>query len=349
MDSIVIEAGGLARIADLAPKAHAFAVISDSNVAELYAQQILSRLPNATLFNFPAGEANKTRDTWAALSDQMLERQLGRDTCVIAMGGGVTTDLAGFVAATYMRGVPVVQVPTTLLAMIDAAIGGKTGVDTEAGKNLVGAFHDPVRVIIDPNVLQTLPDDELSGGLAEAIKHGAIADRAYLEWIVESATSIFERDAAALEQLIRRSVEIKLDHVRDDPRERGKRSALNFGHTIGHAIEREFDYGMSHGQAVALGMIMESHIGVAAGVTSPETPRTIIQAVAAVNLPQFAGFDDFDGLMEATRGDKKARTGAVRYTLLAEPGAVARTPEGEWTITVGDDIVRETLKRHWRV
>ena len=349
MNPIVIEAGALDSVADLLPRAHGYAVISDTNVAELYGEKLTSKLPNSTLLTFPAGEANKTRETWAALSDLMIERGFGRDSCVVALGGGVTTDLAGFVAATYMRGVPVVQVPTTLLAMIDAAIGGKTGVDTDAGKNLIGAFHDPSRVIIDPNVLQTLPDEELSGGMAEAIKHGAIADRVYLEWIVDSMTSIFDRDTDALETLIRRSVDIKLDHVQEDPREKGKRAALNFGHTMGHAVEREFDYGISHGQAVALGMIMESHIGVAAGVTAPGTPDIITEAVDAANLPHFAGFDDFEGLIEATRSDKKARGGAVRYALLEKVGAVARTGDGEWTTAVADDVVRETLKQHWRV
>ena len=349
MDNIAIAPGALGNIADLVPKAHAYALISDTNVAELYGEQVLRQLENATLLTFPAGEAHKTRETWSALSDIMLQRGFGRDCCVVALGGGVTNDLAGFVAATYMRGVPIVQVPTTLLAMIDAAIGGKTGVDTDAGKNLIGAFHEPACVIIDPNVLNTLPDDELSAGLAEAIKHGAIADREYLEWVVDSMVPIFERKTHALQALIQRSVEIKLSHVKDDPREKGKRAALNFGHTIAHAVEREFDYGISHGQAVALGMILEARIGVAAGITEEGTPEVIVEAVSAANLPHFAGFDDFEGLIEATRGDKKARGGTVRYTLLQKAGAVARTAEGEWTTAVADDVVRETLKRHWRV
>ena len=349
MDNIAIAPGALGNISDIVPEAHAYAVISDTDVADLYAEQVLDHLTNATLFTFPPGEANKTRETWGVLSDLMLQRGFGRDCCVIALGGGVTNDLAGFVAATYMRGVPVVQVPTSLLAMIDAAIGGKTGVDTDAGKNLIGAFHDPARVIIDPNVLRTLPDEELSAGLAEAIKHGAIADREYLEWVVDSMDAIFERQTHTLQALIQRSVEIKLSHVKDDPREKGKRAALNFGHTIAHAVEREFDYGISHGQAVALGMIMEAHIGVAAGITEAGTPEVIVESVSAANLPHFAGFDDFEGLIEATRGDKKARGGAVRYTLLKKAGAVARSAEGEWTMAVPDDVVLETLKRHWRV
>jgi 3-dehydroquinate synthase len=349
MNNIIIESGSLDHFAKHIPRAHAYAVISDSNVSKLYGERVSKQLPNAQLIEFDAGEANKNRNTWTQLSDQMLEQGFGRDCCVVALGGGVTGDLAGFVAATYMRGVPVVQVPTTLLAMVDASIGGKVGVDTEAGKNLIGAFHHPALVLIDPNALRTLPDAELSAGLAEAIKHGAIADAQYLQWIKESMTAIFERRTHTLESLVRRSVEIKLDHVNEDPREQGKRAALNFGHTIGHALEREFDYSMSHGQAVALGMVMETEIGVALGVTAPGTPGTIGDVVAAARLPEFTGFDDFDGLIAATRSDKKARSGAVRYTLLRAPGVVARSSDGEWTLPVPDDVVKTTLSKHWRV
>jgi 3-dehydroquinate synthase len=215
--NITIQPGSLSKIKEIAPLAHAYAVIADQNVSQ-YADRITQSLSNALLIAYPGGEANKTRETWQHLTDLMLERGLGRDTCVIAVGGGVTCDLAGFVAATFMRGVPVVQVPTSLLAMIDAAVGGKTGVDVPAGKNLVGAFHPPHHVLIDPSVLQTLPDRELSNGLAEAVKHGAIADAAYLEWITESAPSIFERRMHTLESLIRRSVEIKSQFVAGDLR-----------------------------------------------------------------------------------------------------------------------------------
>ena len=236
--NITIQAGSLHRISEYLPGAHAYAVITDSNTRP-FGQRIAESLTNAQFFEFAAGEENKTRATWEQLTDAMLARGLGRDTCVIAVGGGVTCDLAGFVAATYMRGVPVVQVPTSLLAMIDAAIGGKTGVDVPAGKNLVGAFHPPYHVVIDPAVLHTLPDAELSNGLAEAVKHGAIADASYLEWITESTTSIFERRMHTLESLIRRSIEIKTAYVDEDLREAGKRAALNFGHTIAHALDRK--------------------------------------------------------------------------------------------------------------
>jgi 3-dehydroquinate synthase len=345
MHAITIQPGSLQHVRQHAPVAHAFAVIADSNVAELHGKTITKQFPNSHLLTFPAGEANKTRETWAALTDQMLARGLGRDCCVIAVGGGVTCDLAGFVAATYVRGVPVVQVPTSLLAMIDAAIGGKTGVDVASGKNLVGAFHEPHAVIIDPLVLQTLPDEELSNGLAEAVKHGAIADATYLNWIAESAALIFERRPHTLESLIKRSVEIKAAHVEGDLREAGKRAALNFGHTIGHAFEHVLNYQIAHGTAVAIGMMAEAEIGVQVGVTQEHTAGDIGAVLDLVRVPSGMAIHEVEPWLEATRSDKKARAGAARYVLLEKPGNVARTESGEWTWAVPDDVVREALKQ----
>lgn len=341
--SIIIEPGALDALARHVPRAHAYAVIADSNTRPLYAERVARQLGNSQIFHFPAGEANKTRETWAALTDAMLAHELGRDACVIAVGGGVTCDLAGFVAATYLRGVPVVHVPTSLLAMIDAAIGGKTGVDVPAGKNLVGAFHPPFAVVIDAVVLNSLPDAELSNGLAEAIKHGAIADVDYLDWIADAAPELFERRLHSLDSLIRRSVDIKSACVAEDPREAGKRAILNFGHTIGHAIERVSDYAVPHGHAVALGMLVEAQIGVAMGIAAADTPQRIRRALAAVRLPQELRDVDVRALLDATRTDKKRRAGAVRYVLLERAGRVARNPDDAWTWAVPDDVVTEVL------
>jgi 3-dehydroquinate synthase len=344
MEQILIKPGAIQHISDHVPRAHSYAVIADSNVSKVLGSQVANVLPNAHLLEFPAGEPNKTRETWATITDAMLDRNLGRDTCVIAVGGGVTCDVAGFVAATYLRGVPVVQVPTSLLAMIDAAIGGKTGVDVAAGKNLVGAFHQPYAVVIDPLVLQTLPDAELSNGLAEAIKHGAIADAAYLQWIVESAASIFERRTDSLKKLISRSVEIKNSFVQDDRKEAGKRAALNFGHTIGHALEQVSGYAIAHGHAVGLGMLIEAEIGSALEITRADAVKQIYEALKAVRLPHTMVVDESGPLLEATRTDKKVREGKARYVLLEQVGAVA-TKAGEWTWEVPDDVVREALKQ----
>jgi 3-dehydroquinate synthase len=342
--NITIQPGSLHRISEHLPGAHAYAVIADSHT-RAYGERIAEGIANAHLFAFAAGEENKTRQTWAQLTDAMLERGMGRDTCVIAVGGGVTCDLAGFVAATYMRGIPVVQVPTSLLAMIDAAIGGKTGVDVPAGKNLVGAFHPPYHVVIDPTVLHTLPDAELSNGLAEAVKHGAIADASYLEWITESTTSIFERRMHTLESLIRRSIEIKTAYVAEDLREAGKRAALNFGHTIAHALERASGYAIQHGHAVGLGMLIEAEVGNVLGVTNPHSTQDIYKALQRVRLPHEIVFTDVAPLVAATRADKKARSGAVRYVLLEQTGSIARTATGEWTWEVPDDVVSTALRQ----
>ena len=347
MHKITIHPGSLSQIKEHLPHAHAYAIITDANVRP-YADRIAESIDHAHIIEFPGGEEHKTRETWQHITDQMFARGLGRDTCVIAVGGGVTCDLAGFVAATYMRGVPIVQVPTSLLAMIDAAVGGKTGVDVPAGKNLVGAFHPPQHVLIDPAVLHTLPDTELSNGLAEAIKHGVIADAAYLDWIGESAPSIFERRLHTLESLIRRSVEIKSHFVEGDLREAGKRAALNFGHTIAHALEQVSGYAIGHGHAVALGMLVEAGIGNALGVTQADSVKDVFQVLQRVRLPHEIVFTDTAPLLQATRSDKKARGGAVRYVLLERTGRIARTPEDDWTWEVPDDVVLKALRQFTR-
>ena len=349
---VIIEAGALDRLADRLSErtqANTCIIISDSTVARLHGQRIEQMLVAAglhcRLIEFAAGEANKSVEQWRRLSELLLQGGAERDACIIALGGGVTGDLAGFVAATYMRGITVVQVPTTLLAMIDASIGGKAGVDTTAGKNLIGAFHQPAFVLIDPLVLKTLPHEELRCGMAEAIKHGAIADADYMRWIAASAESVFEHDTNALKALIKRSVEIKARFVSDDVREAGARAALNFGHTIAHALEHVSSYQLAHGHAVALGMLVESVAAERAGVTEQGSADQLSTVLSAVGLPTtISNGMNLESLMAATRTDKKARSGAARYTLIARVGEVARQPDGQWTWPLPDDVVREALK-----
>lgn len=320
-----------------------WAMISDSTVADAIGEGIAQEL-QLPLFRFPAGEANKTVETWAALSSAVLAAGFGRDSGILALGGGVTGDLAGFVAATYMRGIPVVQVPSTLLAMIDASIGGKTGLDTPEGKNLIGAFHQPLAVLVDPDLLRSLPEPELRSGLAEAIKHGAIADPAYLQFIQSNVSSIMARDPAALQELVARSVEIKVLYVNKDPFEAGPRAALNFGHTVGHALERVLNYTLHHGHAVAIGMVAEARIGEALGVTAPGTAETIRAVLEAAGLPaQLPAQVDVARVIAATSTDKKARAGNVRYTLLARIGEVGRAVDGGWTNSVDSGVVEACL------
>ena len=349
---VVVEPGAIDRLGEhvaRAARAHTYAIIADSNVARLYGQRALDALKPASagaiLLQFEAGESNKTAASWSQLNDQLIAKSLGRDCCIVALGGGVTTDLAGFVAATFMRGVPVVQVPTSLLAMIDAAIGGKTGIDTNAGKNLVGAFHQPAGVIIDPLLLRTLPDQEMRYGLAEAIKHGAIADADYVAWITASLPSIFEHKTHTLSSLIATSVSIKARFVSEDVHERAARSALNFGHTIGHALEHVSGFTLAHGDAVAIGMVVEATAGELAGVTANQTRAPLAQALHLVGLPhELPRAADIDAVLRATRTDKKTRANVQRYTLLERMGAVARV-DGQWTTALPDDVVREALTR----
>lgn len=321
------------------------AVITDSEVGARYGTRVSSALGGAEVLTIPAGEQHKTRDTWARLTDNLLARGFGRDTTIVALGGGVVGDLAGFVAATYMRGIPFVQVPTTLLAMVDASVGGKTGVDTPAGKNLVGAFHQPAAVVIDPLVLETLPVEHLRGGFAEIVKHGVVADATYFErassfverWPLQSSQAL-----ADLTGIIQRSVEIKADIVARDERESGLRRVLNFGHTIGHAIEAATEFATLHGQAVAIGLVAEARLAESIGVATTGTARSIERACRAAGLPTTMPPIPVDTIIGFTRSDKKARAGRVEYALPRRIGEMAGEEHG-WTVPVDDKTVRDAL------
>jgi 3-dehydroquinate synthase len=328
--------------------AHRYAVVTDDRVAELYAVR-LSRMLHAAghrtdVFAFTSGEERKTRETWSLVSDAMLESGCGRDTALLAFGGGVPGDLGGFVAATYMRGLPYVQLPTSLLAMIDASVGGKTGVDTPAGKNLVGAFHQPACVIVDPELLHTLPESHLRAGLAEAVKHGAIADAAYLEWIEENAGALLAGDLQALSRLIVRSVEIKAEIVARDERESGPRTLLNFGHTLAHALEALSGYSLLHGEAVAVGMVEEARIGERCGLTAPGTSSRLRAVLTRLGLPTSLPLDvNAEQVVGRTRTDKKSREGRVEYALIQEVGVPVAAREGRWGHAVPDETVAAVL------
>ena len=337
--------GSLAR--EHAPS-HRYAVITDSNVGPIYARKVAAQLdPEAAdILTIPAGESNKTREVWARLTDELLAKGYGRDSAVIALGGGVVGDLAGFVAATFMRGIPVIQVPTTLLAMIDASIGGKTAVDTPSGKNLVGAFHAPAAVLIDPQLLVTLPLRELRAGFAEVLKHGVIADEPYLNSVASRASGLLSADGPkgdSMFSLIVRSVEIKADIVSRDEREGGLRQVLNFGHTIGHAVELVSGYTLLHGEAVAIGMALESELAERIGLAQTGTAATVVSALESAGLPTaLPRGSDGDAVIEAMRSDKKGRSGRTRFALPLRIGAMAGADTG-WTVSVSDDQLREVL------
>jgi 3-dehydroquinate synthase len=269
----------------------------------------------------------------------MLEGGFGRDTCVVAVGGGVTTDLAGFVAATYLRGVPVVQVPTSYLAMIDASVGGKTGVDVSAGKNLVGAFHAPHAVVADTEVLRTLPRAERAQGLVEAFKHGAILDADYFGHLESFMTDLLEAQPDAASDAVLRSVELKASVVGEDEREGGYRQILNFGHTLGHALEAASRYALGHGSAVALGMVLEAEVGERLGVTEQGTRARLASVLDALVEP--ARGLDLAAAVPFLRADKKVRAGRSRVVLLRRIGEV--DPGDGWSHEVGESVLVDVL------
>ena len=349
---IIVEPNALDRLAELvtahAP-AHRYAIITDSNVGPIYGRRAATGFsPSAVeLITIPAGESHKTRETWARLTDDLLSRGFGRDSTIVALGGGVVGDLAGFVAATFMRGIPFVQVPTTLLAMIDASVGGKTGVDTPAGKNLVGSFHQPAIVVVDPQTLGTLGLATLRTGFAEAIKHGAIADSGYFEAVTRELPVLLKSDGGSVSdsfsRVIVRSIEIKAEVVLRDERERGLRKVLNFGHTIGHALEALTGYELAHGEAVAIGMAQESAIAERAGIADAGTSERIRGSLRVAGLPvdrpaEISG----EMIVKAMQTDKKVREGRIEFALPNRIGAMAGSDSG-WAVRVAEDIILEVL------
>ncbi len=344
---VYVGRGGLARLGELVERhlpGRRVALVADESVYRLLREGRLARARwEGPAVTFPAGERSKTRETWSRLSDDLLRLGFGRDAGVVALGGGVAGDLAGFVAATYMRGIPFLQVPTTLLAMLDASVGGKTGVDTPEGKNLIGAFHPPAAVVADPLALETLPDREYRAGLAEAVKHGLIADRDYFAWIERSVDALVARDPAALEHLVRRSVEIKAQVVGEDEREGGRRAILNAGHTVAHALEQVTDFRLPHGEAVALGLVAEAALATSLGLATPEAGARVAGLLERLGLPTRVGepMDD-ERIISAMASDKKNRAGGIRFALPKGLGTMGPGPE--WTTEAGEPAIRAALR-----
>jgi 3-dehydroquinate synthase len=319
-------------------------MIADQQVYDLIQAKRLGRLTwSGDALTFPAGEESKSRDSWARLTDMLLERRYGRDSGIIGVGGGVTGDLAGFVAATYMRGIPYLQVPTTLLAMVDASVGGKTGVNTPNGKNLIGAFFPPVAVIADPLVLTTLPDREYRAGLAEAVKHGLIADVKYFAWMESNSPSLIGRDPEIVTQLVRRSVELKAEIVSRDEREAGQRAILNAGHTVAHSLEQLSGFRLPHGEAVALGLIVECALAEQLGVAVGGVGERVTSLLGGLGLPtRYPGSLDRDALLAGMVLDKKNREGDIRFALIADVGQVQR--RANWTVAVPPAAIMRAIE-----
>lgn len=307
------------------------AIVTNSVVGPLYLAQVSGALKAAGAqvieVVLPDGEENKTWQTLNLVFDALLSSQCDRHTTVVALGGGVVGDIAGFAAAVYQRGVPFLQVPTTLLAQVDSSVGGKTAVNHPLGKNMVGAFHQPRAVLADVSTLDTLPERELRAGLAEVIKHGVIRDPAFFDWLERNMDRLLKRDPDALVHAVVRSCEIKAEVVGQDERETGLRAILNFGHTFGHAIESGLGYGeWVHGEAVGAGMVMAADLSARTGMISPTESARIKELVARAGLPvsgpQKLNAERYLDLMAV---DKKAAAGKIRFVLLEKPGlAVVR-------------------------
>ena len=333
---VLLGRGVLERLGEEVRQRHAgaaaVALISDSNVAPLHAPAARAALErqdlHVTQITVPAGEASKTPAQLLDLVEQLLRAGLGRRDVVVALGGGVIGDLAGLAAALFMRGIPLVHCPTSLLAQVDASVGGKVAVDLPAGKNLLGVFHFPSVVLVDPELLATLPERELIGGLAEMVKHGALFSPEHFRDLEAAADAIRARDFDVLTRLIATSVGLKAACIARDPWEQGEagkgRVLLNFGHTFGHALEAASGYQLSHGEAVALGMRASARVAIARGLAAPELEATITAALARLGLPT-----DLDPWLAGERGDaverilardKKRSAGQVSFVVLARLG-----------------------------
>jgi 3-dehydroquinate synthase len=294
-------------------------IVSNETVAPLYLHKLKANLPGKTIstLELPDGESFKTTDTLHTILDKLVEIGANRDTTVIALGGGVVGDVAGFAAASYMRGIGFVQVPTTLLAQVDSSVGGKTGINHAQGKNLIGAFYQPSVVLIDTDTLQTLPDRELRAGLAEVIKYGAIADVTFFAWLEDNLDALLSGDQEALAYAIKRSCTIKAEVVAEDERESGRRAILNFGHTFGHAIENCLGYGeWLHGEAVAAGMVMAAKLS---GLEAPAANR-LQRLIERAGLPTKAPNIGSEKMLAAMSRDKKVQQKEIRFVLLRELG-----------------------------
>jgi 3-dehydroquinate synthase len=303
------------------------AVVTDSNVGPLYGGTVAGSLKSAALphrvFTVPAGERSKSVEQTQTLWDAFVSFDMDRDSAVVALGGGVVGDLAGFAAATYMRGIRYVQVPTTMLACVDSSVGGKTGIDLEAGKNLVGAFHQPAAVIIDPTTLKTLPERELRAGLAEVIKYGVIMDAGLFKRLETEIGGLAGADPVVTADVITQCCELKAGITSEDERETDRRAILNYGHTVGHALETLAGYERHiHGEAVAVGMVVAARIAEKLGMIGRAVTERLVSLLSRTGLPTtVTGFDPAD-IIETMRHDKKVRGGKLTLVLLTGIGEV---------------------------
>jgi 3-dehydroquinate synthase len=337
---ILIGAGLLDDAAPLAARIDAkqLLVVTNDVVGPLYLHRLRPALHDRDIVEYvlPDGEAHKSLASFSELVDCMIENRLHRDCCVVALGGGVVGDIAGFVAATYQRGVDFVQIPTTLLAQVDSSVGGKTAVNHPQGKNMIGAFHQPIAVVTDTTTLRTLPRRELSAGLAEVIKYGLIADATLFAWLEEHIEALLALDPTALEFAICRSCEIKAAIVAEDERELGRRAVLNYGHTFGHALESLGHYTRwLHGEAVAIGMLMAADCSARLGWLSDHDVSRLAALLERAGLPIVANQVAIDAMLDRMQLDKKTQRSGMRLVLLRSLGDAVVAPAPARSVVQG--------------
>ena len=328
----------------LVPSAKKYAVITDSNVKELYADAILDRLKDAgikaDLFVFPAGEKSKTRETKAKIEDEMLSLGYRRDCCVIAVGGGVVTDLSGFVAGTFGRGVPFINYATTLLSAADASVGGKTAVDTPLATNLIGLFNQPERIYIDIDAWKTLPKREVSSGLAETIKHAILADNEFFCYLEKNIEKVFDCDREVCEHIAEKNCEVKYQVVMKDELETGLREVLNLGHTVGRAIETVSDYRLLHGEALSIGLVAEVKLAKSLGLVSIDDESRVIKLLERSGLPtHIPDYIDKSELVKKLYTDKKVRDGRLRFVIQDGIGKIKEFSEGNFAKEIAEEDI----------
>lgn len=299
-------------------------IVTESTVGAYYAESVAELLrpyaKSVLVHTFPAGEASKNLNTVQELYRDLIEHKFERSDMLLALGGGVVGDLTGYTAATYLRGIDFVQLPTSLLSQVDSSIGGKTGVDFDCYKNMVGAFYMPKLVYMNLSTLKTLTEREYYSGMGEILKHGLIKDASYYEWLIQKLPQIKERELEVLEQMIARSCEIKRAVVENDPKEKGERALLNYGHTLGHAIEKLMNFTLLHGECVGLGMLAAAQISIARGLIGEELYQSLKEILISLKMPVTVSGISAAEIIEASRNDKKMEQGKVKFILLNSCG-----------------------------